>query len=341
MSSLAAARADNFYYPPEWTPEQGSINKFQGSHPLGVRAKKIGEGILVIRFEMPFNVWCSGCGAMIAKGVRFNAEKKHTGNYLSTKIWTFTMKSACCQTEIVVQTDPKNCEYVVVKGAERKTETFEASDAQTIELLSSEEKDRIRNDAFRKVEHAAEDKRVARAANQAVLQLQAMSRDKWGGGNDYANNKALRKTLREQKKRVAEEAEEAKSKGLQVRLLPPSPEDAQAAASVHFGASGTSSAAFDANRSIRRTAIRASSIFSAPLQHSRPIQAQLRQAAGESSRSSGSSGAGLGHNRTRAGLRGTPQGAASVRWPTYTGGLSRRLLACADRFPCLCNVVAL
>ncbi|CAI7837115.1 unnamed protein product, partial [Closterium sp. NIES-53] len=85
MSTLAAARADNFYYPPEWTPEQGSLNKFQGQHPLRERAKKLGDGILVIRFEMPFHVWCGGCKSMIAKGVRFNAEKKHIANYLSTK----------------------------------------------------------------------------------------------------------------------------------------------------------------------------------------------------------------------------------------------------------------
>jgi len=28
MSSLAAARADNFYYPPDWTPKQGGLNKY-------------------------------------------------------------------------------------------------------------------------------------------------------------------------------------------------------------------------------------------------------------------------------------------------------------------------
>lgn len=28
MSSLAAARADNFYYPPEWDPSKGGLNKF-------------------------------------------------------------------------------------------------------------------------------------------------------------------------------------------------------------------------------------------------------------------------------------------------------------------------
>lgn len=31
MSSLAASKADNFYYPPEWRPEYGGISKFQGS----------------------------------------------------------------------------------------------------------------------------------------------------------------------------------------------------------------------------------------------------------------------------------------------------------------------
>jgi len=51
MSSLAAARADNFYYPPEWTPDQGGLNKFRGSNgALGKRASKLKtEGILVIR----------------------------------------------------------------------------------------------------------------------------------------------------------------------------------------------------------------------------------------------------------------------------------------------------
>lgn len=38
------------------------------------------------RFEMPYNIWCGGCESMIAKGVRFNAEKKQVGNYYSTKV---------------------------------------------------------------------------------------------------------------------------------------------------------------------------------------------------------------------------------------------------------------
>lgn len=83
---------------------------------------------------MPFNIWCGGCESMIAKGVRFNAEKKQVGNYYSTKIWSFSMKSACCRHEIVIQTDPKNCEYVIISGARRKTEEYEAEDAETLVL---------------------------------------------------------------------------------------------------------------------------------------------------------------------------------------------------------------
>lgn len=36
---------------------------------------------------MPYHIWCGGCNSMIAKGVRFNAEKKQVGNYYSTKVY--------------------------------------------------------------------------------------------------------------------------------------------------------------------------------------------------------------------------------------------------------------
>ena len=89
MSSLAAARADNFYYPPGWDPSKGSINKFQKSHPLGARASQIDKGILVVRFEMPFNVWCTNCETHIGKGVRYNAKKKKVAMYFTTIIYEF------------------------------------------------------------------------------------------------------------------------------------------------------------------------------------------------------------------------------------------------------------
>ena len=73
---------------------------------------------------MPFNVWCDGCGHLIGKGVRFNAEKQAIGNYHSTKIWSFTMTAPCCQQRIEVQTDPKNAQYNVVSGGKQKVSSI-------------------------------------------------------------------------------------------------------------------------------------------------------------------------------------------------------------------------
>lgn len=44
------------------------------------------------------------------------------------------MKAACCQHEIVIQTDPKNCEYLVISGAQKKVEEYDNEDAETMAL---------------------------------------------------------------------------------------------------------------------------------------------------------------------------------------------------------------
>lgn len=255
MSSLAAARADNFYYPPEWTPNQGSLNKFHGQHALRERARKIDQGILIIRFEMPFNIWCGGCNSMIAKGVRFNAEKKQVGNYYSTKIWSFTMKSACCKHEIVIQTDPKNTEYVIISGATRKTEEFDIEDAETFELPADEERGKLA-DPFYRLEHQEQDLKKKKEAEPVLVRLQKFSDTRHS--DDYALNKALRAQLRGQKKRVAEEEASSRKMGLSMRILPASKEDFAAAARVKF------SSKFEKNKKDKRALINAASIFSEP-----------------------------------------------------------------------------
>ncbi|PHU02105.1 hypothetical protein BC332_27356, partial [Capsicum chinense] len=253
QSSLAAARADNFYYPPEWSPKKGSLNKFHGQHALRERARKIDQGILIIRFEMPFNIWCGGCESMIAKGVRFNAEKKQVGNYYSTKIWSFTMKSACCKHEIVIQTDPKNCAYVIISGAQKKTEEYDAEDAETLVLPVDEDKSKL-VDPFYRLEHQEQDLKKKKEAEPVLVRLQRVSDSRHS--DDYAMNKALRAKLRGQKKRVAEEEAASKKIGLGIRLLPPSTEDAATAASVKFAHK------FDRNRRDKRAMIYSGSIFS-------------------------------------------------------------------------------
>ena len=74
MSSLAASRADNYFYPKDFDPQKhGTLNKYNQ-----------GKGVVkqdsnVIRFEMMYDVRCHGCSKSIGKGVRFNAKKTKIG----------------------------------------------------------------------------------------------------------------------------------------------------------------------------------------------------------------------------------------------------------------------
>ena len=46
--TLKAVQADGMYYPPEWRPEMGDLDKFHGGHTLRDKAKKIGQVFLII-----------------------------------------------------------------------------------------------------------------------------------------------------------------------------------------------------------------------------------------------------------------------------------------------------
>lgn len=115
----------NKYYPPEWDPSKGGLNKFQGKHALGDRARKLDKGILIVRFELPFNIWCGTCNNHIGMGVRYNAEKKKIGNYFSTPIYSFRCKCHLCDGWFEIETDPKNTQYVVTSGARRQDQDWD------------------------------------------------------------------------------------------------------------------------------------------------------------------------------------------------------------------------
>jgi coiled-coil domain-containing protein 130 len=122
MSTLAAARADNFYFPKDWDPSKGSLTTFYKTKKSGGKPPKF-SGVKdpsTIRFEMMFNVRCQGCGNSIGKGVRFNAKKKHVDTYLSTKIYEFSMPCHLCSHRFVIRTDPKNCDYLLVSGLDKR-----------------------------------------------------------------------------------------------------------------------------------------------------------------------------------------------------------------------------
>ncbi|CAK7207004.1 Protein saf4 [Sporothrix eucalyptigena] len=117
------------YVPPD---QEGVVS---GNRLLGNRAQKAtSDGVPIVRFEMPFAVWCDGCKArtigrdgkthpvLIGQGVRFNAEKHRTGNYYSTPIWTFRMRHPACGTWLAIRTDPATTSYIVAEGGQRRRE---------------------------------------------------------------------------------------------------------------------------------------------------------------------------------------------------------------------------
>jgi coiled-coil domain-containing protein 130 len=270
MSSLAAARADNFYHPPDWDPSKEGRNKYQKSKGSNQYEQK---GL--IRFEMPFDVWCTNCAIAtkeevqagtayshgnenhIGRGVRFDAFKEQDGKYFSTKIWKFTMKCHLCYHEMVIRTDPKSCDYELVSGLRRKIKEYKAEDVGVEELNEKKTKEQL-HDPFYRLEHKEEDKRKAAArakGTDGLLQLQQRQYD------DYDANSSLRSRLRAKKREDKQLEQEGKAKGLTgVALLPLDPEDSKQAREVHF----SRQSGVRESKLARRLAIKSASIFDSP-----------------------------------------------------------------------------
>lgn len=230
------------YVPPDL---EGTLSFNQASgkgHALGARASKLKtEGILTVRFELPFPIWCTTCKpeAIIGQGVRFNAEKKKAGNYFSTPIWSFRFKHTACGGWIEVRTDPKETQYVVTEGA-RKRDTGEGRLAEgEIKIgVSEEEKDRLEKEGgFGAIEKRAEDKRAAFSEKARIEELYKRSEKDWE--DPYQRNRALRRPFRanRQKRKADEERSEALKDRLSlgIELLEEKEIDRLRAGMIEFG----------------------------------------------------------------------------------------------------------
>eukprot|EP00753_Platysulcus_tardus_P010012 PLAT2470.4.p1 GENE.PLAT2470.4~~PLAT2470.4.p1 ORF type:complete len:355 (+),score=135.32 PLAT2470.4:100-1164(+) len=226
MSSLAAAQADSYYRPPDWRPEHGSLNKRAGLHPLGKRARKIGQGILVVRLELPFNCVCTSCDTPHAKGSRFNAEKKRSGSYHSTSIWTFSMKCPNCSALLQLRTEPKLRDYVCQASLRRRVLPTDSA----VPLDGEERKQEREEDPFAAVEAAEADAAAAAAAAPALRALHARQRATFGRVETLGA--ALRASARKKRKAAAALAKRAAAHGLSLSLLPKETADSAAAAAA-------------------------------------------------------------------------------------------------------------
>uniref|UniRef100_A0A3Q2Z7B0 Probable splicing factor YJU2B n=2 Tax=Hippocampus comes TaxID=109280 RepID=A0A3Q2Z7B0_HIPCM len=215
--------------------KHGSLNGYHKTHALRERARKLSQGILIIRFEMPYNIWCDGCKNHIGMGVRYNAEKKKVGNYFTTPIYRFRMKCHLCVNYIEMQTDPAACDYVIVSGASRKEERWDMAENEQILTTEREEKEKLETDAMFKLDHGGKDKEKLNKALPSLLELQD-HQAAWK--DDFQLNSALRRKFRIEKKEKVEKEEKDDAvrarTNLSIPLLPEREQDKRLAALLSY-----------------------------------------------------------------------------------------------------------
>ncbi|KAL1688640.1 CWC16 protein [Schizophyllum commune] len=199
----------NKYYPPDYDGEKHkSLNAYRGKHALGDRARKLDQGILITRFELPFNIWCGTCNNHIGMGVRYNAEKKKIGNYYSTPIFAFRCKCHLCDGWFTIQTDPKNTRYVVTEGARQKDEEWDPEENGGYAIHDTEGKAGP-SDPLAALEKTTDAQNYSTKVQQPRLEeLEEVSERL--NADPYALSRKVRKHFREekkveQKKRAADE----------------------------------------------------------------------------------------------------------------------------------------
>jgi coiled-coil domain-containing protein 130 len=250
--SLKAACADSFHYPNDWDPSRGDLDSHQRKkgfeHHFGkYRTKNLNKGILIVRFELPFNVQCVRCQKYIGQGTRYDADKKKVGKYFTTPIYEFMMrckkvvgheKSAdgqvYCNQRFTIRTDPKNADYELVEGIRRKVETWTPSEAGTLELPDPETRRQMDSDPMFKAEKTIRNAQRERSQKERLAELQDLQDDR---EDAYALNCTLRRSNRARRKQEQAEAEAAAKRpppNFAFPLLAPDSADTAEAKAIEF-----------------------------------------------------------------------------------------------------------
>ncbi|XP_026736775.1 coiled-coil domain-containing protein 130 homolog [Trichoplusia ni] len=224
---MGERKGQNLYYPPDYDPKVGGLNKFMGTHALRERARKLHMGILIIRFEMPYNIWCDGCKNHIGMGVRYNAEKTKIGMYYTTPVYQFRMKCHLCDNHFEIKTDPGNLDYVIVSGARRQENRWDPAENGQIVADTTETQKKLFDDAMFKLEHKTGDEDAAKLDKPRLGRLVGRNESVWK--DDYDANCSLRRKFRKRRKELEEASVNdslllAKS-SLDISLLPENEDD--------------------------------------------------------------------------------------------------------------------
>ncbi|KAG9017478.1 hypothetical protein FRB90_001122 [Tulasnella sp. 427] len=189
----------NRWIPPDYDPKKHhTLNDYHGKKALGDRERKRDQGILITRFELPFNIWCGTCNNHIGMGVRYNAEKKKVGNYYSTPIYSFRCKCHLCDGWFEIQTDPKNTRYVVTSGARKQEQDWDPEENGGFAAHETDP-DKPPDDPLAALEKTAIQKQtVETVVKPRIESLQSLSEHY--NADPYALSVKVRKKFREEKK---------------------------------------------------------------------------------------------------------------------------------------------
>ena len=186
---------------------------------------------MIVRFEMPVNVWCDGCGEHIARGVRYNAEKKQCGMYFSSEVFEFQMNCHICGQRFIIKTDPQNRDYEFVSGLHRKAESFDTKETGTMSY-DPQEQALMRTDAIRSLENKEEDNLRSEKLAPTLDQLKSIEENI--RSNEDVLNRRVRDKLRIVRKAEKRREDLAAKEGLSIKLLPTSRSDIRSSRSVLF-----------------------------------------------------------------------------------------------------------
>jgi len=230
---MGERKGQNFYYPPDFDPKKhGSLNGYHGVHALRERANKISEGVLIIRFELPFNIYCGtnpdnpdktikGCRRHLGIGKRWNAEKKKVGMYYTTPIYQFKLRCSSCSNAIIIKTDPGNLDYLVSEGGQRMNQSWDPVENGQLVPEDKAVGRKLADDAMFRLEHESGDQGKNQKDQAPRLGRMIGLNDRMK--DDYMTNRFLRDRFREEKKERKEALlvqEKLKAKvGLDIDIL--------------------------------------------------------------------------------------------------------------------------
>jgi coiled-coil domain-containing protein 130 len=226
------------YMPPASLDPSLSSDRVGGFNKQNDQRPRAPDGSIVVRFEMPFKIWCSGCSpeSVIDQGSRFNATKKQIGKFFTTPRYEFKMKHADCGKSITIQTDPMGQTYKVIDGGRRADWDFKSLEeggdvGEALDLDDPKDGFAIQEAARyreRKNDPVVSDKRI----NELLK-----ANEKYD--NPYALNSQARKRFREgrwQRTKAQEEAEAlGKRFALPFEVLAITQEDKDQAGETVFG----------------------------------------------------------------------------------------------------------